>query len=60
MFIGMMAITLPSEAGNGKEKRSGKKTAQVQQKKTVKLGKKQMRGLKKASKVVNKRLSKGY
>lgn len=54
MMIGMAGT---AEAGDGKEKRTGKQTARHQQKTTVKAGKKHMKGLKKASKIVNERLS---
>ena len=54
MMIGMAST---AEAGNGKERKTGAQTAAAQEKRTVKASKKNMRGLKKASKIVNARLS---
>ena len=51
------AFSMPIEVQATDRVKSGKSVSMKSQKKTVKAGKKHMKGLKKASKVVNKRLS---
>lgn len=57
LIIMMIGMGGTAEAAIDKEKRTGAQTAAAQQRKTVKAGKRTMRGLRKASHYVNKKLS---